>query len=87
MLVVMFFRFVFNVSSFPLIFFVVGVLGLFFLNCSSFPVSLFLLFCLFIARLLCVRCVCVELLWLLCLYLHVQCLFVGFNVFSANCHH
>ena len=28
---------------------------------------------------------CVELLWLLCFYLHVQCLFVAFNVFSGNC--
>ena len=70
----------FNVSSFPLMFFQVGVLGLFFLKCSSFPVSLF--FCLFIARLLCFCLgLCVELLWLLCFYLHVQCLFVVSMIF------
>ena len=38
------FMLMFNVSSFPLMFFQVGVLGLFFLKCSSFPVSLFVFF-------------------------------------------
>ena len=56
--------------------------GYFFLKCSSFSVSLFLLFCLLIARLLCFCLgLCVELLGLLRFYLHAQCLFVGFNDF------
>ena len=79
------FTLMFNVSSFPLMFFQVGFLGLFSPQVCIVSCFIIFVFCLFIVRLLCFCLgLCAELLWLLCFYVHVQCLFVGFDDFLGK---
>ena len=61
----------FNVSSLPLLFFHGGGSKVNFIILFSWSPRL-------------VLGLCVDLLWLLCFYLHVQCLFVGFNDFLGT---